>query len=134
MKLSDGLQMTNAVIAGAFLIVAAIHLIPLIGVLGSEKLNQLYGLSIADPNIEILMRHRAVLFGILGCLFGTAAFKRLLRPYALLAGFLSVVSFLVLTRIISDYGEGIQKIVIADYVALVALVLAAVAMAVPKRG
>ena len=47
-------------------IVGIIHLLPVSGVLGAERLSALYGLSFQEPNIAILMRHRAVLFGLLG--------------------------------------------------------------------
>jgi len=56
-------------------VVAIIHLLPLPGVLGSERLAALYGLSFDDPNLQILMRHRAVLFGLLGVFIMIAAFR-----------------------------------------------------------
>lgn len=40
-------------------VVAVIHLLPLSGVLGPARLNALYGISFDEPNLEILMRHRA---------------------------------------------------------------------------
>ncbi len=42
--------------------------------LSRERLQTLYGVSIADPNLVILMHHRAVLFGLLGVFFIVAAF------------------------------------------------------------
>jgi hypothetical protein len=102
-----------------------IHLLPLSGVMGAAALTRLYGLDFSAPDLEILMRHRAVLFGMLGVLLCTAAFKPALRKIALLAGLASVVSFLVLAFSVGGYGDGVARIVTADWVALVCLVGAA---------
>ena len=101
-----------------------IHLIPVTGVLGAERLAALYGLSFEGPDLEILMRHRAVLFGILGLLMLSAAFRPALQPAALLAGFASVVSFLWLAVSTGGYNESLRRVVVADLVALVCLVVA----------
>ena len=122
--------MTNIAIAVSFCVVAIIHLLPIVGVVGAEKPKALYGLSTSDPGIELLMRHRSVLFGILGLLFGAAALVPTLTVTALLAGLASVVWFLELAWMMPDYGDGIRKIVIAGYVALAALAVATVTMAV----
>ena len=45
-------------------VVAVINLLPLSGVLGTDRLHALYGVSFDEPNLAILMRHRAVLFGL----------------------------------------------------------------------
>ena len=51
-------------------VIAAIHLLPLVGACGKKNLFGLYGVSIVDPNLLILLRHRAVLFGLLGLACG----------------------------------------------------------------
>ena len=75
-------------------VVAVIHLLPLSGVLGSERLSTLYGISFDEPNLAILMRHRAVLFGLLGLFLLFAAFRPAFQLLAFTAGFVSVLSFL----------------------------------------
>ena len=120
--------MNNIVIIAAFLVIAVIHLLPVVGVSGAGALKTLYGSEIVDPSLELLMRHRAVLFGILGVFFSAAAFLPFLRMAALLAGFASVVSFLVLAWMTGGYGGEIHRVVVADYIALVALLVAGAAM------
>ena len=41
-------------------VAAVIHLLPLVGVLGPARLSSLYGIAVAEPNLELLLRHRAV--------------------------------------------------------------------------
>ncbi len=111
----------------ALLIVAGIiHLLPISGLLGAERLAALYGLSFSEPNLLILMRHRAVLFGLLGALLVWAAFRPALQPAAILGGLASVLSFLVLAWLTPGYNAAVRKVVIADWVALVCLALAIV--------
>ena len=106
------------------IIVGIIHLLPLAGVLGSEKLSTLYGLSINDPNLVILMRHRAVLFGVLGAFFVFAAFKPAFQPLAFVAGFISVVSFLWLAWSTGNYNAQVARVFTADIIALLCLIIA----------
>lgn len=104
-------------------IAAIIHLLPTMGVLGVQQLNTLYQLDLSEPNLAILMRHRAVLFGLLGGFLIWAAFKPELQFIAILAGLISVVSFLVLAHATGDYNPAIAKVVKADWVALIALLV-----------
>ena len=73
-------------------VVAIIHLLPLSGVLGGARLSVLYGLSFDDPNLAILMRHRAVLFGLLGAFLLYAAFRPGYQLASFVAGFVSELS------------------------------------------
>ncbi|WP_454254219.1 phosphopantetheine adenylyltransferase [Pseudomonas sp. Marseille-Q8238] len=103
-----------------------IHLLPLSGVLGADRLATLYGMTFDEPNLLILMRSRAVLFGLLGALLLYAAFHPPLQPIALLGGLISVVSFLILARLSPGHNEALQRVVIADWGALACLLLALV--------
>ena len=117
------------VVAAMLVIVGVIHLLPLLGVLGAERLAALYGVSLSDANLVILMRHRAVLFGLLGLFFVVAAFRRSMQPAAFIAGFVSVLSFLFLAWSVGGYNAQIGRVFGADIVALVCLLMGAAAHA-----
>ncbi len=113
----------NRVISLALVVVAIIHLLPVSGVLGAEQLATLYGISFEEPNIEILVRHRAVLFGLLGFFLLYAAFNSAVHLAALVVGIISVISFLYIARSVGGYNPEISWIFTADLVALVFLIL-----------
>ena len=121
-------------VSAMLVIVAIIHLLPLSGVIGSERLASLYGISLAEPNIAILMRHRAVLFGLLGLFLLFAAFAQRFQVAAFVIGFASVVSFLWLAFSVGGYNAAIGRVVTADIVALVCLIVGAAAYAYAHRG
>jgi len=114
-------------VSAMLVIVGVIHLLPLSGVLGGARLGTLYGISVTDPNLEILMRHRAVLFGILGAFLVFAAFRPSVQLLALVAGFVSVVSFLYLAGATGGYNAELATVFKADVVALVCLLIGAIA-------
>lgn len=115
------------VVSAMLVVVGVIHLLPLPGVLGSDRLAAIYGLSFDQPDVAILMRHRAVLFGLLGAFLLLAAFRPALQSLALVAGFVSVVSFLYLAWSVGNYNPQIGRVFTADVVALVCLVIGAAA-------
>ena len=120
-------------ISVTLIIAGIIHLLPLSGVLGADRLSALYGTTLSDPNLVILMRHRAVLFGILGLFFVFAAFRPTFQPLAFLAGFVSVTSFLWLAWSTGNYNMQINRIVIADLIALGSLIVGCVAYYYAKQ-
>ena len=119
-----GLRMIERIITLMLLIIGVIHLLPLTGVIGAERLSALYGLNISEPNLEILMRHRAVLFGLLGGFFVYAAFKPGLQNIAFIAAFVSVGSFFYLAFSVGGYNDAVGRVVTADYIAAACLVVA----------
>jgi len=121
------------VVAAMLVIVGVIHLLPLSGVLGAERLTALYGVSLSDPNLVILMRHRAVLFGLLGLFLIFAALRRSMQPAAFVAGFVSVLSFLFLAWSVGGYNAQIGRVFVADIVALVCLLIGVAAYAYGAR-
>ena len=114
-------------------VVAIIHLMPLSGLLGSQRLTALYGIAFDEPNLAILMRHRAVLFGSLGLFFLVAAFRPNLQGIAFAAGFASVLSFLYLAWSVGNYNPQVGRIVMADVMALICLVVGVTARLYMQR-
>lgn len=88
--------MYEQVITGLMLVVAVIHLAPISGFFGADRLASLYGIEITNGTLEILMRHRAVFFGILGTFFAYAAFTPAVQSIAFAAAFASLASFFFL--------------------------------------
>lgn len=113
-------------VSGLLILVGIIHLLPVTGVFGPDRLSSLYGLTLHEPNIVILMRHRAVLFGLLGLFLVYAAFRPTLQPMAFFAGFVSVISFIGIAWSVGDFNGALKRVVIADVVAVIALAVAGV--------
>ncbi|MFM8910929.1 MAG: phosphopantetheine adenylyltransferase, partial [Gemmatimonadota bacterium] len=93
-------------------VVGLIHLLPLSGVLGGGRLSVLYGLPFDEPNLAILMRHRAVLFGLLGLFLCVAAFRPAWQTIAFVAGFISVVCWRWGARSVGGYNAAGARVVV----------------------
>lgn len=121
--------MVDIVTAAALVIAGLINLMPLAGVRSGRQLEALYGLAVDEPSLLVLLRHRAVLFGIVGVLLIGAALVPRLRPAALFAGLVSMLSFVALQRASENTNPKLRRVMIVDVVALVPLCIAAVAQA-----
>jgi hypothetical protein len=115
------------IVPSVLILVAAIHALPVMGIIGAAKLSQLYGITVQDPNLELLLRHRAVLFGLLAAFLAYAAVRPELHRMALVAGFASVVSFLVLAQPTFSLNTALVTVVRVDWLALALLVAGAIA-------
>lgn len=123
----------NKLLTLALVAVAMIHLIPSVGVLGVDQLASLYDIQLHDDNIILLMRHRAVLFGLLGVFILIAAFRASLQLMAIVAGLVSVISFLLLAATVDGITIAINKVLWVDRAALVILLIAAWLYAIQRR-
>ena len=100
-----------------------VHLLPLIGVLGNERLAQLYGVQVTGADLSLLLRHRAVLFGIIGLLMLCAVPIPAWRLPALMAGIVSILSFIVLAWSGGAINEALTRVLRVDLVLLPLLLL-----------
>ncbi|MGL6291135.1 MAG: hypothetical protein ACRC2H_10640 [Silanimonas sp.] len=107
-------------------LVGLVHLLPVTGAFGAPHLERLYGVAITDPNLLVLMQHRAVLFAIVGGLLLASVFKPEWRALAIGVGSVSVGSFLLVAWSVGGYNALIARVVWIDVVALAMLLVAAV--------
>lgn len=111
-------------VPGVLVLVALVHALPALGALGAAKLTALYGVPVDEPNLEILLRHRAVLFGLLAAFLAWAAFDPALHRLALVAGLVSVGSFLGTAARVGQLNLSLLRVFKVDVGALVLLLLA----------
>jgi len=112
------------IITICLLIVGLINFIPLFGIISTDKLMSAYSVTIEGHDMAILMRHRALLFGILGGFIIFAAFKPLYQNAAMLMAGISMVGFACLVLTTGAYNESIEKILLIDIIGIVLLLVA----------
>jgi hypothetical protein len=123
------LAMADKLVVASLLLAALVHLPPLIGLLGSERLATLYGVSLDDPNLIVLLRHRAVLFGLLGGFQVVAVFRPELRGLAVVAGIASMTAFIALAWSTAGLNDALRRVALVDVGPLVLLLLAGARLA-----
>lgn len=106
------------------LAVALINLLPVLGLLSAERLAQGYGITIADNDLHILLRHRALMFGILGGFMIYALFVPAAQGAAMVMAGISMVGFLVLALTLGPYNHALKTVVLVDIAGIVALAIA----------
>jgi len=118
------MKITSLVVTLVLLATALVHLLPVAGVLGAQRLSALYGVAITDPSLLLLMRHRALLFGVLAALMLAALVSEPLQPWALGAGLVSTASFVVLALGPDKLAPPLRTVMWIDVVLAAALALA----------
>jgi len=116
--------MKDTITSSMICIAGIIHLLPVSGVLGPSHLVSLYGISFQEPNLIILMRHRAVLFGLMGGYLVKAAFDKPLQNGAIVSGLVAAGSFLFLAWDVKGYNSKLHRVVLADVMACGCLFIA----------
>ena len=126
--------MVRRVIQAFLLVAGLIHFLPVVGVLGTNRLTSMYALSFTDPNLAILMRHRAVMLGLLGGFVLYAVFRPEMRGAAIALGAVSLGSIVVLAWSTGGYNEPLARVILADSIAVGCFLAAAVLTVVHQTG
>ncbi len=114
----------NYLITGGYVIAGLINFAPVLGVLSNARVKALYAVEFANADFALLLRHRAVLLGIIGALLLAAAAAPALRTSAGLAGLASMVSYIVLMWMLGINNENLLRVMWADVFAVVVLAAA----------
>lgn len=114
-------------------IVGLINFLPVIGVLGAQRLESAYGVALSSNDLVILMRHRALLFGILGGFVLYAAFLPAYQWAAMVLAGISMLGFALLAWTVGGYNASLHKVLLVDLAGLAVLAVA-VALKLLSRG
>ena len=104
----------DLLVSATFLLVGLVNAATVAGLLGGSALRRLYGTTPADPATAVLLRHRAVLLGLLGAALVVAAFVPAWRIPAGTAGLVSMVVFVVLAPPRRGLPAGITRTAVID--------------------
>jgi hypothetical protein len=107
------------IVPAMLVLVALIHLPPVIGLLGVAKMESAYAVSIAGPDLAVLMRHRALMFGLLGGFMLVAVFVPSIQPWALGFALLSAGGFVLLAWATPGHNANLARVAWADVAAVV---------------
>jgi len=116
----------NKAITICLVIVGLINFVPVIGVLSAQKIESAYAVILNSNDLAILMRHRALLFGILGAFILYSAFHPAYQPAAMLMGAVSMLGFALLVWTSGQFNASIAKVLYIDIAGIIILFLAVI--------
>lgn len=98
----------------------------MVGVLSAAKISSAYSIDLVGNDIIILLRHRALLFGIVGGFVLFSVYKPAYQSVAMVMAAISMVGFLYFVWAMDDYNDSITRIAMIDLAGIACLVLATV--------
>ena len=104
-------------------IAGIINFIPSLIAFWPDKISKSYGIEIPDSNFELLLRHRAILFGIVGGLMIFSVFSKKYYDLSVILGLISMVSFLILYFSIDGINKELAIVMKLDAFAIVILII-----------
>ena len=92
-----------------------------------HKIKDSYGIEIPNANYELLLRHRAILFGIIGGIMIYSAITKKNYALAVCIGLISMVSFIITLKLTNgDINPELNKIMKVDIIGIVILLIGCV--------
>jgi hypothetical protein len=111
-----------------------INLLPSMLAFLPDKISKSYGIEIPNANYELLLRHRAILFGIIG---GLMIFSSIVKKYyeiATIAGLISMTSFILLYFLIDrGISSELKKVMVIDILASLILLIGLVIFLITSK-
>ena len=105
------------------LIAGGINILPAILAFLPEKISKSYGIEVPNVNFELLLRHRAVLFAIVGGLMIYSAISKKYYSISVTVGLVSMISFIMLYFLINGVNPELKKVMKIDLVATIVLIV-----------
>ncbi len=96
------------------------------------RIGPTYGVVAGGPDLEVLLQHRAVMLALIGSLLVAAAFRRELRPAAVIVAGVSMASYVVIA-LSADVNDDQRRVALLDVALLVALAAAVAAPRLSRR-
>ncbi len=114
----------NKTVAFCLALVGLINILPLVGVISSAQLQSAYSIVIGSADLEILMRHRALLFGCVGGYVLLSVVKKEHQATSMIMAGVSMLGFVAIAHDVGGFNPAIARVLIADYVGIGFLALA----------
>lgn len=125
--------MKDWIVSGLLLVVGLLNLTPAIVFFSPERVSSLYGIELSGTDLSVLMRHRAILLGLLGAALIYAAFRRDILVPVIVAAFVGKLAFLFLTYSSQGVNAEIGRVAVFDIVAVALLAVALILHLVGTR-
>jgi len=105
-------------------IAGVINTLPAILAFFPQKLKNSYGIEIPNANYELLLRHRAVLFGIIGGMMIYSAIAKKHYAMAVCIGLISMISYIILYKLIhGEINAELSKVMKIDIIGIIILLV-----------
>jgi len=113
-------------------LIGVINFLPAIGLVSVDKINQAYGLRVTDRDLAILLRHRALLFGLIGGFVIYSVFKPQFQVAAIVLAAISMLGYLFFFWSEGNSNSALLKVAQIDMIGVVLLSIAIIIRYLPK--
>ncbi len=115
---------TDKIYVSLLFLVALINFVPIAGILSLDKINQAYGLAVNDNNLAIVLRHRALVFGLLGGFLFYSLFSPSYQTAAITLTAISMLGYLYFFWSVGNANTALSKVAYADIIGMALLSIA----------
>ena len=105
-------------------IAGIINIVPSVLAFLPNKISNSYGIEVPNSNYELLLRHRAILLGIIGGVMIYAAITKMNYSLAVSIGFISMISFIILFTLMGEaINPELHKVMKMDILGMIILLI-----------